>query len=127
MIRLLMLLIMLFVLTSCKPPAQDSCKVIMTSDGLSKEYIEMFRKFRENRNERVKYAGNIRDFLFQFNMYRADNFSKNPFILPEKAVLQLLGNPDSINNDGWWFYYIEQGKSSIKIEMHNGILINVGY
>jgi len=91
--------------------------VILTRNGLSDYYTEIFTEFRKAKGKnREKYKQAISRFFYQFRITDLQkDYKKNPCILTKEAVLKLMGKPDRIDaSDPNHYIYVisRQGENS---------------
>jgi len=80
-----------------KPTSKDN--IILTEDGLSDYYSKIFTEFRNAKGtNRKEYEDVIFNFFYQFSIKDLKkDYKKNPCIITKKAVIALMGEPDSID------------------------------
>jgi hypothetical protein len=89
-------------ITGCRAPepkliSEDN--IILTKDGLNDYYSKIFTEFRNAKGKDRKKYEDI--FLYFFSQFRIvdlqKDYHKNPCLITKKAVIALMGEPDSIN------------------------------
>jgi hypothetical protein len=87
----------------------DGVKIILTQKGLTKEYLEIFRAFREAKNnEREILADDVCSFLELCTINKKRN-QHAPFAISKAEIEFLLGKPDKIEKLGFIYIITQNG------------------
>lgn len=87
----------------------DGDKIILTQNGLTKEYIKIFKAFREAKNnEREMLEDDICTFLGLCTINKKRD-QHAPFAISKAEIESLLGKPDKIEKLGFIYIITQKG------------------